>query len=130
MPLDVMPPRASRFGSPLALSRVHWVRPELVAEVKFLTWTEGNLLRQIVNEGLREDKPATEVRRDAPHANPLKGHARPAKTAPVRLTGVAALLISWPDAQLRAQAHRAPWGLRSMFRLLNFPPDTGWDFPK
>jgi ATP-dependent DNA ligase len=22
------------------LSRVHWARPELVAEVKFLTWTE------------------------------------------------------------------------------------------
>jgi ATP-dependent DNA ligase len=31
---------------PLVLSRVHWVRPELVAEVKFLTWTDDNLLRQ------------------------------------------------------------------------------------
>jgi ATP-dependent DNA ligase len=31
MPLDVPPPRTSRFGSPLVLSRVHWVRPELVA---------------------------------------------------------------------------------------------------
>jgi peptide/nickel transport system substrate-binding protein len=29
--------RASRFGSPLVLSRVHWVRPELVAAVKYLT---------------------------------------------------------------------------------------------
>jgi DNA ligase D-like protein (predicted ligase) len=67
MPLDVPPPRSTRFGSPLVLSRVHWVRPELVAEVKFLTWTEDNLLRQVVYEGLREDKPATEVRRDAPH---------------------------------------------------------------
>jgi ATP-dependent DNA ligase len=37
MPLDVPPPRTSRFGSPLVLSRVHWVRPKLVAEVKFLT---------------------------------------------------------------------------------------------
>ena len=64
MPLDVPPPRSTRFGSPLVLSRVHWVRPELVAEVKFLTWTEDNLLRQVVYEGLREDKPATEVRRD------------------------------------------------------------------
>ena len=35
MPLDVPPPRGSRFGSPLVLSRVHWVRPELVAEVRF-----------------------------------------------------------------------------------------------
>jgi ATP-dependent DNA ligase len=41
-PLDVPPPRTSRFGSPLVLSRVHWVRPELVAEVKYLTWTDEN----------------------------------------------------------------------------------------
>jgi ATP-dependent DNA ligase len=58
MPLDRPPPRGSRFASPLVLSRVHWVRPELVAEVKFLAWTEDNLLRQVVYEGLREDKPA------------------------------------------------------------------------
>jgi hypothetical protein len=56
MPLEVPPPRSSRFGSPLVLSRVHWVRPELVAEVKYLTWTDDNLLRQVVCEGLREDK--------------------------------------------------------------------------
>jgi hypothetical protein len=37
MPLEVSPPRTSRFGSPLVLSRVHWVRPELVTEVKFFT---------------------------------------------------------------------------------------------
>ncbi len=67
MPLDVPPPRTSRFGSPLVLSRVHWVRPELVAGVKFLTWTDDNLLRQVVYEGLRGDKPAAEVRRDVPH---------------------------------------------------------------
>jgi bifunctional non-homologous end joining protein LigD len=34
MPLDRPPPRTNRFGSPLVLSRVHWVRPELVAEGK------------------------------------------------------------------------------------------------
>ena len=39
MPLDRAPPRSNRFGSPLVLSRVHWVRPELVVEVKYLTWT-------------------------------------------------------------------------------------------
>jgi bifunctional non-homologous end joining protein LigD len=66
MPLDAPPPRSTRFGSPLVLSRVHWVRPELVAEVKFLAWTEDNLLRQVVYEGLRENKPATEVRREMP----------------------------------------------------------------
>jgi DNA ligase D-like protein (predicted ligase) len=67
MPLEVPPPRSNRFGSPLVLSRVHWVRPELVAEVKFLTWTGDNLLRQVVYEGLREDKPATDVRRPTPY---------------------------------------------------------------
>ena len=45
---------------------MHWVRPELVAEVKFLTWTEDNLLRQVVYEGLREDKLAAEVQREMP----------------------------------------------------------------
>jgi DNA ligase D-like protein (predicted ligase) len=77
MPLDMAPPRDSRFGSPLTLSRVHWVRPELVAEVKFLTWTEDNLLRQVVYEGLREDKPAAEVRRAVPYPKPPEP-ARPA----------------------------------------------------
>jgi bifunctional non-homologous end joining protein LigD len=70
MPLDVPPPRGSRFGSPLRLSRVHWVRPELVAEVKFLTWTDDNLLRQVVYQGLREDKPAPQVRRSPPYPKP------------------------------------------------------------
>jgi ATP-dependent DNA ligase len=70
MPLDVPPPRDSRFGTPLVLSRVHWVRPELVAEVKYLTWTEDNLLRQVVYEGLREDKPAIQVRRAVPNPKP------------------------------------------------------------
>lgn len=66
MPLDVPPPRDSRFGSPLVLSRVHWVRPELVAEVTFLTWTADGLLRQVVYQGLREDKPAREVQKPTP----------------------------------------------------------------
>jgi DNA ligase D-like protein (predicted ligase) len=66
MPLDIPPPRGSRFGSPLVLSRLQWVDPVLVAEVKFLSWTDDNLLRQVVYEGLREDKPAAEVRCDVP----------------------------------------------------------------
>ncbi len=61
MPLDVPTSHSTRFGSPLVLSRVHWVRPELVVEVKYLTWTEDGLLRQVVYEGIREDKPAHEV---------------------------------------------------------------------
>jgi bifunctional non-homologous end joining protein LigD len=80
MALDVPPPSTSRFGSPLVLSRVHWVRPELVAEVIYLTWTDENLLRQVVYEGLREDKPAIEVRRHVPHPGPAPPEPRPARS--------------------------------------------------
>ena len=76
MPLNIPPPRTSRFGTPLVLSRVHWVRPELVAEVKYLSWTDDNLLRQVVYEGLREDKPASEVGRAVPYPKPIAERAQ------------------------------------------------------
>jgi ATP-dependent DNA ligase len=44
-PLSAPPPRITRFGSPLVLSRVHWVEPKLVAEITYLTGTADNLLR-------------------------------------------------------------------------------------
>ena len=68
MPLSEPPPRGSRFGSPLVLSRVHWVRPQMVVEVSFVEWTPDGLLRHVVYLGEREDKPAIEVIRDPPHA--------------------------------------------------------------
>jgi DNA ligase D-like protein (predicted ligase) len=66
MALAVAPPRKTRFGGPLALSKVHWVKPEKVCEVTYLTWAEDGLLRHTVFVGLREDKPAREVRRELP----------------------------------------------------------------
>jgi bifunctional non-homologous end joining protein LigD len=74
MPLAEPPPRDSRFGSPLKLSRVHWVRPEVVVEVTYLTWTEDNLLRQVSYQGQREDKLARQVVRPIPHST---SRARP-----------------------------------------------------
>jgi len=62
-PLAAPPPRKTRFRSPLVLSRAHWVQPELVAEVTYLTWTADGLLRHVVFEGLRDDKPPRDVRR-------------------------------------------------------------------
>src|SRR5262249_10199938 len=53
----VKPPRENRFGSPLELSRVHWMRPEAVVEVTYLTWTDSNLLRAVLYQGQRKDKP-------------------------------------------------------------------------
>ena len=63
-PLNVLPPGKTRFGSPLVLSRVHWVEPKVVAEITYLTWTADGLLRHTVYVGLREDKPAEQVRRE------------------------------------------------------------------
>jgi DNA ligase D-like protein (predicted ligase) len=67
-PLNVPPPRSTRFGSPLVLSRIHWVEPQLVAEITYLTWTADKLLRHTVYVGLREDKPADQVRQEAARA--------------------------------------------------------------
>jgi len=68
MPLAIPPPRGSRFGSPLVLSRVHWVCPEMVVEVSYVEWTPDGLLRHVVYLGERQDKLASEVRRSSPHA--------------------------------------------------------------
>ncbi|MBT2541582.1 non-homologous end-joining DNA ligase [Streptomyces sp. ISL-44] len=45
---------------------VHWVRPELVAQVAFTEWTTAGLLRHPRYAGLRDDKPAHEVVREQP----------------------------------------------------------------
>ncbi len=44
---------------------VHWVRPELVAEVAFTEWTRDGKVRHPSFQGLREDKPARAVVREA-----------------------------------------------------------------
>ena len=45
---------------------VVWVEPKLVAEVEFAEWTHDGHLRAPSYKGLREDKEATEVRREEP----------------------------------------------------------------
>ncbi len=47
---------------------VHWVRPELVAQVEFSNWTGDEKLRHPAFQGLREDKPASEVTREVAKA--------------------------------------------------------------
>jgi len=41
-----------------------WVRPEMVVQVRFATWTADNLVRQAAFLGVREDKSASEVVRE------------------------------------------------------------------
>lgn len=53
-PFDASPPRGRG-------ETVRWVRPELVAEIRYSNWTEDGVLRHPSFQGLREDKPASEV---------------------------------------------------------------------
>jgi bifunctional non-homologous end joining protein LigD len=51
--------RRSRFGEELnaeKMKKAVWLRPEAVAQIEFLEWTEGNRLRHSKFVGLREDK--------------------------------------------------------------------------
>jgi bifunctional non-homologous end joining protein LigD len=48
------------------LRGVHWLKPELVAQVEFSNWTKDGLVRQAVFQGLRDDKPVRAVTREKP----------------------------------------------------------------
>jgi bifunctional non-homologous end joining protein LigD len=49
---------------PKSNERPHWVRPELVAQIKFTEWTADAKLRHPVYLGLRDDKKPADVRRE------------------------------------------------------------------
>jgi len=49
---------------PKTNERAHWVRPELVAQIKFTEWTADGKLRHPVYLGLRDDKKAVDVTRE------------------------------------------------------------------
>ncbi len=61
--------RSGRYRSGITapeMKRCHWVKPEIVCQVKFSEWTRDGKLRQPVFLGLREDKEAREVARERP----------------------------------------------------------------
>ena len=106
----------SPFGgkdAPRKTRDVHWLKPELVAEIEFAGFTDGGNIRQAAFKGLRQDKPADEVEAETPSmgkiAKPSTGKA--ARTASKTASGksvdkangkadVMGVVISKPDKEL------------------------------
>lgn len=64
--LDELATDVSPFADPVRERQVHWVSPELVAQVAFTEWTRDGMLRHPRFLGLREDKEPSEVVREEP----------------------------------------------------------------
>ena len=73
---------------------VVWVEPKLVAQTKFAEFTHDGHLRAPVYLGLREDKDASEVRRETPEAEPIADVIRKGKRT-LRLSNLDKPF--WPD---------------------------------
>ncbi|MBB5667274.1 bifunctional non-homologous end joining protein LigD [Rhizobium leguminosarum] len=104
------------IGAPKKEAEVTWVKPKLVAEIEFAGWTADGIVRQAAFKGLREDKPAREVKAERPAKPTETDVAEPAveaevKARPARRKGAKAEVMSvmisnpdkplWPDANDR-----------------------------
>jgi bifunctional non-homologous end joining protein LigD len=88
------PPRKGRWARKAAGTE-RWVKPQLVAEVSFADWTPEEQIRHAVFEGLRADKPAKDVRREAALA--------PAGAIPLRAASTATA-VSHPERVIDPQS--------------------------
>jgi len=85
-------------GSPRKTADIHWVRPELVAEIEYEGFTGDGHLRQAAFKSLREDKPAEEVEAEtpAPVTTPLAVQRGSAAVMGVMISNAEKPL--WPEA--------------------------------
>ncbi len=100
-------------GGPPRSRGVTWVKPELVAEVEFGSITSAGLLRQASFKGLRDDKPARTVVREAqPAARRGKGRMKMPRTVHAKIGSehreIAGIAISHPDKILWPAAKPEP----------------------
>jgi bifunctional non-homologous end joining protein LigD len=105
----------------------HWVKPDLVAEVSFATWTADNLVRQASFKGLREDKSASDVVREGAKAvEDPKDHGRKSKPKHSRLVQKAAqdetaaedVHLTHPDKELDPESHLTKQELANYYRAI------------
>jgi bifunctional non-homologous end joining protein LigD len=64
-PLERAHAQVAALPKGASLKGVHWTEPALVAEVRYGNWTADKVLRHATFLGVREDKSATEIVRDA-----------------------------------------------------------------
>ena len=96
--------KSSPFSTPIRTNeKAHWVKPEVVVEVKFNEWTADNRLRQPIFLGVRDDKNAREVTREA---TSVQRGGRTGEAATRRRTGAAAG-VKQPARTKRAPSKRA-----------------------
>jgi bifunctional non-homologous end joining protein LigD len=90
-------------GAPRRLADWHWVKPQLVAEIEFAGWTADGNVRQAAFKGLREDRPAEEIRAE-PAMTAKAEPSSAAPTAPRDTKGgseiIMGVVISKPDKPL------------------------------